>query len=561
MPDDDSEKPTTDKRIATEHRPRMTGQSLGVSPSFERMKLADRMGEQFGGDRNLYEAVGYKSQDELTIEAYFSKYLRNPLARAIVDRPPQETWSELPEVQDNDSPPEDSTDFEDDVETLLSNSDHRLHQYLKRADVLNRIGHFAVLVFGFSDGKPLSEPIEPDALDGPDGIEFIQPVGEDRVEDIEIVTDDTDERYQEPERYEIDFGAKGPWSEATPSGIGDDDDVKEVHWTRTVHVSGENALDSDLVDRPAMEPVFNRLEDAEKVVAASSEAMWKLGNPGYALIADPEAAGEMTDDELEGVEDEAQAWYHGFQPFMRLSGMKPKKLDGEDTDPTGIFDQILKSVSGQIGIPKRILTGSESAELASSQDRSNWLSNIGERQRSHAEPNLFRPAIARFTRVGAVAQPRGDGFELTWPNLFELTEVEEAQVALDASKAIKNVRGMSGREVVTPGEFRDRYLHMDPTPGSEIDDGDPTAGRPGAVPSPDDQPDLPPDQENPPDPADVDEDDPEVADQFDDPELDELLADARAPNTIADGGVADDGVTNRLAAALERAARRLRGNR
>ena len=56
-----------------------------------RMALSARLGYQYGGDRNVYEALGYPT-NEIEYADYVAKYARQDIAKAIINRPVQYTW-------------------------------------------------------------------------------------------------------------------------------------------------------------------------------------------------------------------------------------------------------------------------------------------------------------------------------------------------------------------------------------------------------------------------------------------------------------------------------------
>jgi hypothetical protein len=60
------------------------------SELYNRLALAQNAGYSYDGDRNLYQALGYKT--DLTFTDYYSQYKRQDIARAVIDRPVQVTW-------------------------------------------------------------------------------------------------------------------------------------------------------------------------------------------------------------------------------------------------------------------------------------------------------------------------------------------------------------------------------------------------------------------------------------------------------------------------------------
>lgn len=486
------------------------------SPLSGRADLANALGKTFGGDRDIYETLGY--DEDPTVEDYRARYQRQDIARAVIDKPAETTWREEPELTD-DEDKDNQTPFESDVETLYR--EHELQARWEAVDRLAGIGHFGLLILGFADDAELSEPVNAARLSGPEDLAYIMPVGEDRVEGWDLVQDDRDERFGLPNTYEIDLSRDDSFSTEDTFGS---DTTREVHWERVIHVPAGNTLDNELIGRPRLEAVYNRLQDLEKVVGGSAEMFWRAADYGLALSADPEYAGQMSPDDRDRMEEELEAWYHGMQPFLRLSGMEVERLGGDEADPTGIVEQILKLIAGETGIPQRILTGSERGELASTQDRASWLGHIAERQRNFGEPKVVRATFDRFIDFGVVTSPADSGYEVDWPNLFELSEVERAEVANQLSAALKASRRQGANEpVLSQGEVRQEIFGLDPELGSEVDiDED--------LPTDEDMPGtedmLPPDQKEPPDPPDeMDEDDEEVQDQFEKMQTLDALAD------------------------------------
>jgi hypothetical protein len=130
-------------------------------------------------------------------------------------------------------------------------------------------------------------------------------------------------------------------------------------------------------------------------------------------------------------------------------------------------DVILNDISGGAGIPKRQLIGSERGELASSQDESNFLGTVAGRQEHDAEPGILRPVLDRLIATGVLPEPEGGSYTVEWPSLFELTEEEQSQVALNLAQALKNAAPMGD-----PGTFLDdeQILRFIDAPDEIIDE-------------------------------------------------------------------------------------------
>lgn len=438
----------------------------------------------FGGEREYNEVFGYP--EDPTVADYRARYERQDIARTIVDEPATTTWRAKPNV-DDDGDAENVTPFEDQVETLFDEKD--LLHYFERADKLAGLGRFGILFLGYADGEDdLSQPPNESALSGPEDLQYLAPFAEDCVDDIELVTDPTDERYNLPRTYDIEFG--GTTENATVSATSR---TETVHWKRVIHIA-DGLAENEIFGTPRLEAVLNRLIDLEKVVGASSELTYRGADYGLHANIDPDAAGSLNSDDLDQLEDELAAYLHDLQPMIRTQGVDLERLGGESVDPTGLVDVLLKLISGRAGIPQRILVGSERGELASSQDRATWLGRISERQQHFAEPRLLRETLDRLRAVGILDDPQGGAYTVEWGDLFELNELEQAELLERRANAIKALApGGETERLASPGELREQ-LDWDPEIGSEVD-GETTVTE---------------------EPDDVPEDDDDVEDQFED---------------------------------------------
>ena len=63
-----------------------------------RSAMAAALGKTFGGERDLYTVLGYKT--ELSFDDYFAKYDRGDLAGTIIEKPVTETWRKPPIIKD-----------------------------------------------------------------------------------------------------------------------------------------------------------------------------------------------------------------------------------------------------------------------------------------------------------------------------------------------------------------------------------------------------------------------------------------------------------------------------
>lgn len=436
----------------------------------------------FDGSRDMWESLGYPSDRQLTYSDYRSWYERGDVAKPIVEKPPATTWKEAPVITDRDVDDpaefEPQTQFEKDVAGLFdAGSDtglsRGLRHYLRRADLLGRIGEYSVLFLGFADvdsAAGLEQPVG-GGMSGLDDLLFLTPLGQGDVDIEEWDTDVTSERNGLPEIYELDL-----------SNGGDSEDHL-VHHSRVIHIA-EGVVDNEVKGEPALRSVINRLIDIQKIAGASGEAYWRVSNPGLALNTDP----ELQDVDTDKMKKQVEEWEHKLRRVLKLYGTEVEQLDAQDVDPEAALDSELKLVAGAVGIPQRKLVGSERGELASSMDEATYIGTISERQTDFAEPVVLRPFVDRNVRHGVISQPQDNTYAVLWPDLFELTDLEKAKIKEAEGKSVGSVAPMGDPSALHSIEALQDWSPIEEPEGAPEVDGEPD--------------------------EDIDEDDEEVIEQF-----------------------------------------------
>ena len=391
--------------------------------SFERGEIIRRLGKQYNGERDIYEVLGYnKNPDE---DDYRTKFERQDIANRVVTLPANDTWRHHPKITDDS---DEETSFERHIKLLGDNAG--LWDAMRRLDLVSGIGEYGVLFIGFQDGQDLEDPVNTSALNGPDDVSFYTPFAQDSVSSWRLGKDDkyepSDPRYNLPVSYSINFG---------DIDDNESDDIHDVHWSRVIHVA-EGKVESELKGTPRLKPIYNRLDDREKVLGASAEMFWTGANPKYQFDIKSDNAADIPESELDKMDDQVQKLVHEMQSYIKTFNTDIEQFGGEEVDPRGIMEEIDKSISGQTGIPTRILKGSEQAELASTQDRATWYGRVETRRNRFAEPEIIRPIIDRHVEFGIIDDPQGETYSVTWPNLFELNELEMAEAMETRANAL-----------------------------------------------------------------------------------------------------------------------------
>lgn len=433
----------------------ISGVFQNASDLLRRSRLAGKLGKQFGGDRDLYDALGYKLEPDIT--DYRAFYDRQEIAGRAVDLPAQDTWRRPPVIVDGEARTdsnENETDFTRSLREIISK--RRLWHYLERVDRLAGIGAYGILVIG--TGGELSQEVS-----GEDNtIAYLMPYAEDSVKIKEIDDDAGSERFGLPTIYELTIvdASTGKTNK------------RNAHWSRVIHVA-DGKTDSEVFGTPRLQRVFNRLYDLEKVIGASSEGAWLSAFKGLAFILKDEfefpEKTETGGDAQAEVLDEIEEYVHNLRRFMRLQGMEIHELGTETVpDPSGLAEVLFKAIAAGVEIPNRILVGSERGELASSQDQATWAGLIASRQTTFAEPEVLRPLIDWCITHGVIPAPNNEQYEVEWSPIFELSDLEKAERAQRYGDAINKGSGGLPDTIMRPQDFGERYLDYE-MPEGEFD--------------------------------------------------------------------------------------------
>lgn len=411
-----------------------------------RSAISSQLGKSFGGDRDLYTALGYKLQPTFT--DYMGRYERQDIARAVIDAPVRACWRDIPEITESEEEP---TEFEKQWVELVDR--RSLFHYLSRCDRLSSIGQYAVLLLGFDDGIDLDKEVA-SAKD----LLYLMPYSEDAATIDKYDEDTKSERYGQVILYSINMSV----------GTSGTSTSKKVHWSRIVHVSEDN-LTSDVFGMPRLQSILNRLEDLERISGGSAEMFWRGAFPGLAFKLDEGAQFTDQKQSLSEFTDQIEEYMHGLRRDLRLQGITVDSIAQQVADPSAHVSMLLDLIAAAVRIPKRILMGSERGELASSQDEKNWALRIDGRRNEHCEAKILRPVVDRLIKVGVLIEPK-KGYTVNWPDLLTPSDKEKAEVGQIKSKALKDyVDSIGAADILPPEIFLRRILHFTPDEIEQIE--------------------------------------------------------------------------------------------
>lgn len=429
-----------------------------ASDLIDRLRFARQAGITFDGKRDEYEIFGYDRV--ITLQQYRDEFARGGIAKRIVNALPNATWRGRMElVEDEDSQKE--TKFEKAWSDL--DRKHKISAVLRRVDILAGLGYYAVLLIGapgeLDTELPKGSPekllyLTPYAGGGGPGLLNTSvgsfngagnlAYGDASIAELEV--DPSNPRFGLPKTYQL-----------RRIDVSSPDMQKPVHWSRIVHVA-EGCLDNELYGTPVLEAVWNLLIDLRKVTGGGAESFFQRANQGLLLNLDKDA--DLDTEASNKLKDEVEEYRHNISRILKTRGMEVKTLGSDVANFQNPADAILTQIAGTTTIPKRILTGSEMGELASSQDRDNWKDQINGRQESYAGPYIVRPLVDRLIAYGYMPAPsKGpDIYEVVWPHIQTLTEQEKA----DGAAKWTSANSTQGSPIFTCDEIRDKWYGFGP---------------------------------------------------------------------------------------------------
>lgn len=444
---------------------------LMANAQFSRGSLARLgVGDDFDPRRSINEDCGYPATEHIRDIDYKNMYVRNPIANRVVQILPMESWQVQPGIVE-DEDPDNTTPFEARWNELGDNfqgkswrkdkENNPVLEYLQRVDQDSGIGAYGVLLLGLDDSKPLHEPVEP--REGQD-LTFLRVFDRSLVDIATWEQDTANPRFGKPTSYSLTFNDRLDVQETSAPMLQQGTNL--VHWTRIQHVA-DNLGSSDIYGTPRQRPVWNRLLDCRKLYGGSAEMYWRGALPGYSIQTHPQLGPDAVID-VEASRDVIEQFINSLQRWMAIPGADVKSLAPQVVDPTAQIDVQIEAICIQGGYPKRVFTGSERGELASTQDTLRWNGRLMQRQENYITPRIIVPFVDRLIWLKVLPEPT-DGYSVVWPDLSKLTAAEQADIAVKQTDAMaKFVQGEVSFGLMHPEDFLVRILGMKQAVAEEI---------------------------------------------------------------------------------------------
>ena len=405
--------------------------------------------------RQLYRECGWPETP--TLDQYLRLIQRNGLADRAAHVYADESWSAFPEVYEDENVSKE-TKFEKTLAEI--NPLGRLWTYCHFSDRKSCEGRYGGMFLGVSDvskTEDLKNPVSgfmPRRGRPAGNVEllYLRPLHEGEIEILETEARLNNPRFGQPTYYNIrfhgyhtnDYDTRPNQSNVSPA---------RVHWSRVIHLCPTNP--GEAYGPYYLDTVLNYLLDAQKVGGSSAEMFWKGGFPGWAFEGYKELAGQVEIDE-ESVRDELEAFMNGLKRYLASSGGSWKSLAPNVADPTPHMMTQVMLIAAAIRCPVRILMGSESGHLASTQDILNWNSRVQDRRSKYLNVFVIRQLIERLIGFGIL--PRPSAYYVAWPDLNLRTSLDGAEEAMKKSQALMQYMSSDAWMMVRPLEYLTMFM-------------------------------------------------------------------------------------------------------
>lgn len=418
-----------------------------------RAMLANRLGTQFDGQRDLYKTFGYVRAPGY--QDYRNLYDRQGMASRLVEKFANDTWNKAPVLIDGDA----RSDQEDKLTPFLEGwielvERLRVYKILRQADIMLGFSRYAVIFMG-APGESFDSEVESKAP-----LFYLNAFDESQAAISEYITDGRNPKFGTPRIYSINFNVDE--GVVMPGG-------GAVHHSRVIHIT-EDSLGSRVFGRPRLQTVINRLFDLEKVTGGGAEAAWLAVYKGV-LISAREGAELPARESSEGkyMDEQITAFFNKVQRYAVLTDAEVHDLGVDEVRIKDLYDTLMTDIAGSKGIPQRILTGSERGELASSQDTQEWNSVITSRRTNFAEPEVLRPFIQWCIAHNVIPAPKAGKFKVEWLPVYPMTQAEEADYLLKVAQAANEATGGVPEEFADVNEMRG-IIHWQPRTPEQMDE-------------------------------------------------------------------------------------------
>lgn len=365
-----------------------------------------------------YKDFGYP--DQVTFDLAFRMYSRHGIAKAAVNKTVLKTWQDFPALWETEQ-----AGNTRDEQAILKHFRHiGAWRAMAEADRRAIVGGYAGLILRFADDQPFSAPVQT-VRGGLEGLVELVPAWANQMTVSEWITDTTSPDYGKPKTFTFNEAAVDGKSAARSFTVHPD---RVLIWS----ADGSVASASDL------EAGYNALLDMEKVSGAGGEGFWKNAKSAPVLEIPPEVKindmakdmGVEPDDLVDAMNEQVEDWQKGFDKLLMLQGMQVKTLGVVLPSPEHFHTIPLLTFAASMGIPAKVLLGSQTGERASTEDAQEWAQTCMARRENIAKPRI-KALADHLVRVGVL--PVKDWY-VGWTDLTEASSGEKLERAVKMSR-------------------------------------------------------------------------------------------------------------------------------
>lgn len=365
---------------------------------------------------------------------HWNMYKRNGLAKAGVEVPVNLCWIDSPTIREGEDDDHQQTAWEKSVSALARRI--KLWRHLKDADRMQRVGRYSAVFVRVRDGKKPSEPLQ--SVSEAQIIELM-PLWEGQLEPGDIDQDLASDNYGKPVNYTY-----------SATGTGNQDPQKSdsftIHYSRLIMLS-EGAVGGSIYGTSANEAGFNSLLDWDKIRGSGGEASW-LAAANKQILKPTQEGARITNEVLDGINDALKDMKEGLDEALFLNGVEATPMGNSVPDPEIYKDMALEEYAASVGIPSKILVGTQSGVKAGDEDTAGFMRLMQSRR-----VNVCSAMIDAFLDwcylYGVIKMP-ADGHVISWSDLTAPSAAQKMKAALDMAEI--NVKS---RNAMQPSPFPD----------------------------------------------------------------------------------------------------------
>lgn len=362
------------------------------------------------GDTNRNDSAAYGYPDSLDFNILYNAYRRGGFFNAIVDIIPERCFSDEPFIVDGDGDTPQDTQFEKEVEQLITKFD--LWRVFETAFKYADVGQYSTIVPVVSE--PTQNTLEGELTKGK-RIIAINPWWQVECEaNSEYDSDYESENYNKPLSYRLQPSILS--GRQTTNA-----EQHTLHYSRVRVIT--NAVGATIYGESVLEPAFNALFDANKVRGASGEGYRKNAMQKYVLSATNAEAAKAFNAKKEVIDQAVDDFNDNFNSALRLGGVSVTALQTQLQDPKSAWEICVVEACASRGVSFTELVGFMTGERASTQNSSAFTKRLKKWQKKYGHD--IHKFLQWLIDLQLLPQPSNGEFKVCWPDIGEPSTTEK----------------------------------------------------------------------------------------------------------------------------------------